>query len=86
MKGDLVLVYDHDHDKIGVGKLEPFWDGPWIMECVLQKGAYEVVDYDGNPLLDPQNGFISKNTKPKSHGIALSLFLSLSLYIFIYNL
>jgi len=55
-EGDLVLVYDQDHDKIGAGKLEPMWNGPYIIKCVLQRGAYELDYYDGIHLNEPHNG------------------------------
>jgi hypothetical protein len=35
VEGDLVLVYDRDHEKNGVGKLEPMWHGPYIIKHVL---------------------------------------------------
>jgi hypothetical protein len=57
---DIVLVYDQDHDKLGVGKLEPMWNGPYIIKHVLHRGAYELVDYDGISLGDPQNGIYLK--------------------------
>jgi hypothetical protein len=59
-EGDLVLVYDQDHDTLGAGKFEPLWHGPYIIKHVLHKGAYELVDYDGNPLLEPHNGLYLK--------------------------
>jgi hypothetical protein len=31
-EGDLVLVYDQDRDKLGVGKFEPLWHGPYIIK------------------------------------------------------
>ena len=46
-EGDLVLVYDQAHDKLGIGKLEPMWHGPYIVKRVLHRGAYELVDHDG---------------------------------------
>ena len=49
----MVLVYDQDHDKLGARKLETMWHGPYIVKNVLQKGSYELVDYDGNPLNEP---------------------------------
>jgi hypothetical protein len=52
-KGDPVLVYDQDHDKLGACKLEPMWHGPYIVKHVLQIGAYELVDYDGLSLSEP---------------------------------
>jgi hypothetical protein len=52
-KGDLVLVYDQDHDKLGEGKLEPMWHGPYIIKCMSQRGAYELVEYDKISLGEP---------------------------------
>ena len=56
----MVLIYDQDHDKLGAGKFEPMWHGPYIVKKVLQKGSYELVDYYGNPLSEPQNGLYLK--------------------------
>eukprot|EP00253_Pinus_taeda_P030105 PITA_30105 len=55
-EGDLVLLYDQDSDKLGAGKFEPLWMGSYIVKQVLRKGTYELVDYDGIPLSQPQNG------------------------------
>lgn len=60
LEGDLVLVYDQDKDTLGAGKFEPLWHGPYIISKVLQKGAYELVDYEGNHLARPQNGLYLK--------------------------
>eukprot|EP00253_Pinus_taeda_P003675 PITA_03675 len=59
-EGDLVLLYDQESDKLGVGKFQSLWMGPYIVKHVLAKGAYELVDYDGIPLLQPQNGLYLK--------------------------
>jgi hypothetical protein len=59
-EGDLVLVYDQAHDKLGTGKLEPLWHGPYIVKHVLHRGAYELVDYDGISLGEPRNGIYLK--------------------------
>ena len=59
-KGDLVLDYDQAHDKLGIGKFEPIWHGPYIIKCVLAKWAYELVDYDGVSLGEPINGLYLK--------------------------
>ena len=59
-EGDLVLTYDQKHDKLGVGKFESMWHGPYIVSHVLEKGAYEFVDYDRIPLGEPQNGLYLK--------------------------
>lgn len=55
LEGDLVSLYDHESDKLGAGKFEALWMDPYIVKCVLTKGAYELVDYDGIPLSQPQN-------------------------------
>ena len=54
-EGDLVLTCDQKHDKLGGRKLEAMWNGPYIVSHVLEKGAYELIDYDGIPLGEPQN-------------------------------
>jgi hypothetical protein len=59
-KGDLVLLYEQDRDMLGAGKFEPMWRGPYIVHRVLEKGAYELVDYDGIPLSEPRNGLYLK--------------------------
>eukprot|EP00253_Pinus_taeda_P025532 PITA_25532 len=59
-EGDLVLLYDQANDKLGAGKFEPMWHGLYIVKCVLQKGAYELIDYEGNPLDKLQNGLYLK--------------------------
>lgn len=59
-EGDWVLVYDYGHDKLGAEKLKPLWNGPYIVKWLLQKGAYKLVDYDGNPMSEPRNGLYLK--------------------------
>ena len=54
--GGLVLLYDQEADNIGTWKFEPLWHGPYIFKRVLEKGAYEFIDYDGIPLSQPRNG------------------------------
>ena len=49
-EGDLVLTYDQRYDKLGKGKFESMWYGPFIISKVLEKEAYKLVDYDGIPL------------------------------------
>jgi hypothetical protein len=55
------LVYDQDHDKLGIGNFEPLWHGPYVIKCALQKGAYDLEAYEGNPLSEPHNEFYLKN-------------------------
>eukprot|EP00253_Pinus_taeda_P021964 PITA_21964 len=52
-EGGLVLLYDQANDKLGVGNFDPMWHGPYIVNHVLQKGAYELIYYEGNPLDKP---------------------------------
>ena len=59
-EGDMVLNYDQKHDKMGVGKFESMWHGPYIINRILEKGAYELVDYDGISLGEPCNGLYLK--------------------------
>lgn len=59
-EGNLVLLYDQDNDKLGVGKFKAMWHGPYIVKRVLQKGTHELVDYEGNALSQPQNGLYLK--------------------------
>lgn len=59
-EGDLVLVYDKKNDTLGAGKFISMWLGPYIVKHVLGKGAYELVDYEGNALKEPRNGLYLK--------------------------
>jgi hypothetical protein len=59
-EGDMVLLYEQDRDMLGGRKFEAMWRGPYIVIQVLEKGAYELVDYDGIPLSEPINGFYLK--------------------------
>ena len=46
-EGDLVLLWDQAKEPLGVGKFNPMWHGPYVVKRVLEKGAYELVDYEG---------------------------------------
>jgi hypothetical protein len=59
-EGDLVLVYDQDKDPLGAGKFKPMWFRPFIIKEVLKKGAYHLVDFEGNALAKPRNGLYLK--------------------------
>ena len=52
----MVLLYDQSKEPLGVGKLKPMWHGPYIMQRVLEKGAYELEYYEGKMLAEPKNG------------------------------
>jgi len=54
-EGDLVLVYDQDKDTLGAGKFKPMCYGPFIIKRILEKGSYELIDFEGNKLVEPQN-------------------------------
>jgi hypothetical protein len=54
------LVYDQDKDPLGTGKFKPMWFGPFIIKEVLKKGAYHLVDFEGNSLAEPRNGLYLK--------------------------
>ena len=60
IKGDLILLYDQAHDKLGAGKFQPMWHGPYIVKHVLKNGAYELIYYEGVPLAQPRNGLYLK--------------------------
>ena len=32
------------------------WRGPYVVKRVLEKGAYELVEYEGTALAEPRNG------------------------------
>ena len=34
--------------------------GPYVVKRVLEKGAYELVDYEGTALAEPRNGALSQ--------------------------
>ena len=59
-EGDLVLLWDQGKEPLGVGKFNPMWHGPYVVKCVLEKGTYELVDYEGTALADPRNGIYLK--------------------------
>eukprot|EP00253_Pinus_taeda_P004230 PITA_04230 len=54
-ESDLVLLCDQESDKLGAGKFELLWMGPYIVKRVLAKGAYKLVDCDWIPLSQPRN-------------------------------
>ena len=61
-EGGLVLLWDQPKETLGVGKFNPMWRGPYVVKCVLEKGAYELVYYEGMALAEPRNGSILRNT------------------------
>ena len=59
-EGDLVLLWDQSKEPLGEGKFNPMWRGPYMVKRVLEKGAYELVDYKGTVLAEPRNGLYLK--------------------------
>ena len=53
---DMVLVYDQPNDKLGKGKFDSMWYGPYVIHHCLEKGAYTLIDSDGQLLENPRNG------------------------------
>ena len=56
----MVLVYDQDNDKIGKGKFVPKWFGPLVVKTMLKMGAYELVNFDGEPFSDIKDALYLK--------------------------
>ena len=59
-EGDLVLLYDQATEPIGVGKFNPMSKGPYMFKRVLERGTYELEDYEGTTLKEPRNGLYIK--------------------------
>ena len=55
-EGELFLVYNQDKEPLGEGKFKSMWLGSHAMSKVLNKGEYELVEYDVNNILEPWNG------------------------------
>ena len=52
-EGDLVLLWDQLKEPLRAGNFNPMWR-------VLEKVAYELVDYEGTSLVEPKNGLYLK--------------------------
>ena len=55
-----VLLWNQAKEPLGAGKFNPMWHGPYVVKRVLEKGAYELVDYEGTALVEPRNGLCPK--------------------------
>ena len=53
-------MWDQPKELLGAGNFNPMWRGPYIIKRVLEKGAYELVDYEGTALVEPRNGLYLK--------------------------
>ena len=69
-EGDLVFLWDQAMEPLGAGKFNPMWHGPYVVKHVLEKGSYELVDYEVQPWQNLEMGSISKNTM---HDLQLGL-------------
>jgi hypothetical protein len=54
-EGDLFLAYDITHDNVSHGKFKSLWNGPYIIQHYLIKGAYILASPEGYPLKEPVN-------------------------------
>ena len=59
-EGYLVILWDQPKEPLGERKFNPMWRGPYVVKRVLEKGAYELVDYEGTALAEPRNGLYLK--------------------------
>ena len=59
-EGDLVILWDQLKEPLGPRNFNPMWRGPYVIKRVLEKGAYELVDYEGMALAEPGNGLYLK--------------------------
>ena len=59
-EGDLVLFWDQAKEPLGEGKFNLMWHGPYVVKHVLEKGSYDLVDYEGMALEEPRNGLYLK--------------------------
>ena len=48
-EGDLVHLWDQAKEPLGARKFNPMWHGPYVVKRVLEKGTYDLVDYEGHP-------------------------------------
>ena len=45
-EGDIVLYYDQHKYMLGVGKFKSMWLSLYIVSKILNKGAYELANYE----------------------------------------
>ena len=53
-------MWDQPKEPLGAGNFNTMWRGPYVVKRVLEKGAYELVDYEGTSLAEPRNGIYPK--------------------------
>ena len=59
-KGELVLLWNQDKEPLGAGKFMSMWLECYVVSKVLNKGAYELIDFEGNKLPEPRYGLYLK--------------------------
>ncbi|XP_059654809.1 uncharacterized protein LOC132301587 [Cornus florida] len=66
VKGDLVwqVKFPPGFKTLEYGKWTPNWEGPYLVERVLGKGAYRLMDIDGGSHRHPVNGVYLKEYHP----------------------
>ena len=60
---------------MGAGKFNSIWHGPYVVNCLLEKGSYESVDYEGTALVEPRNGLYIKKYYALSSARARFLYI-----------
>jgi hypothetical protein len=60
IEGELVLLYNQAREPLGEVNFNLMCHYPYIMQCVLEKVAYELEYYEGNVLDEPRNGLYLK--------------------------
>ena len=53
-------MWDQPKEPLGERNFNPMWCRPYVIKHVLEKGAYELVDYEGIALAEPRNGLYLK--------------------------
>ena len=66
-EGDLVLVCDQANDKLGKGKFDSMWYGPYVIYRCLDTWAYVLANSNDHLLKNPHNGIYLKRFYARSH-------------------
>ena len=75
-----MLLYDQASEPLDSGKFNPMWHGPYVVKRVLEKGAYELDDYEGTTLAEPRNGLYLKKYYASCLAKANTLYISVKFY------
>ena len=71
------MLWDQDKEPLGAGEFKAMWLGPYVVSKVLKKGAYELIDFDGDKIPEPRNGSLPEEVLC----LGLALFLVFLLYV-----